>query len=62
MESVKTRLPPNPRENVNIFSAIFFLWTLPLFKKGYSKTLEFGDIFQSLSCDRSEILGDQLEK
>lgn len=62
METVKTKLAPNPRENANIFSIVFFSWTLPLFKKGYSKVLEFEDIFQSLTCDRSEILGDRLEK
>lgn len=62
MESSRRVLPSNPRENSNIFSVMFFTWTLPLFKKGYSKILELGDIFQPLGCDKSALLGERLEK
>lgn len=62
MESSRKELPPNPREKSNIFSTLLFTWTLPLFKKGYTKILELDDIFQPLKCDKSDLLGDRLEK
>lgn len=61
MESTQCQLPPNPRESANFFSIVFFTWTLPLFKKGYEKILKLGDIFQPLTSDRSQRLGDRLE-
>lgn len=61
MESTHRYLPPNPREKTNFLSILFFTWTLPLFKKGYNKVLEFDDIFQPLKDDRSDALGDRLE-
>lgn len=61
MESTHRHLPPNPREKTNFLSILFFTWTLPLFKKGYNKVLEFDDIFQPLKDDRSDALGDRLE-
>lgn len=62
MESIKRVLPSNPREKANFFSIIFFSWALPFFKKGYKKILQLEDIFRVLSNDRSEVLGDRLEK
>lgn len=62
MQSSQRILPPNPREKVNIFSILTFAWTVPVFKKGYSKILELNDIFRPLNCDRSMTLGDRLEK
>lgn len=63
MESNHCKLPTNPRESANIFSIIFFTWTLPLFKKGYEKIqFKLSDIFQPLTSDKSDRLGDQLEK
>lgn len=61
MESFRRKLPPNPREKANILSVLLFTWTLPLFRKGYAKILELEDIFQPLTSDRSESLGDRLE-
>lgn len=62
MESSRRVLSVNPREKTNIFSILTFAWTLPLFRKGYSKNLEMDDIFQPLKCDRSELLSERLEK
>lgn len=62
MESSKRRMDENPRETANIFSILLFSWTIPLFKKGYYKVLELEDIFRPLNVDRSELLGDRLEK
>jgi hypothetical protein len=33
-----------------------------MFKKGYSKVLEIGDLFRPLKVDESGRLGDRLEK
>lgn len=62
MESSKRKMDENPRETANIFSILLFSWTIPLFKKGYNKVLELEDIFRPLDVDRSELLGDRLEK
>lgn len=61
MEANRRQLPPNPREKTNFLSVLIFAWTLPLFKKGYGKILELEDIFQPLTADKSDSLGDRLE-
>lgn len=55
-------LSKNPRESANFFSILLFYWTLPLFRKGYTKILELDDLFRPLNADQSQILGDRLEK
>lgn len=62
MESFRRSLSPNPREMANIFSRLFSLWTVPLFLKGYRKDLGMDDIYQPLKADRSESLGERLER
>lgn len=62
MEGVRKSLPPNPRAKANIFSILTFWWTIELFRKGYRKVLELGDLFTPLERDNSEVLGDRLEK
>ncbi|EFN66324.1 Probable multidrug resistance-associated protein lethal(2)03659, partial [Camponotus floridanus] len=37
-------------------------WTISLFKTGYKKILELEDLFDPLKVDRSNLLGDRLEK
>lgn len=61
MESTHRKLPPNPREKSNILSLLFFGWTFPIFKKGYTKVFEFDDIYETLKCDKSDLLGDRIE-
>ncbi|XP_055606094.1 ATP-binding cassette sub-family C member 4-like [Uranotaenia lowii] len=62
MEAIRRKLPPNPREDANLFSILTFWWTIDLFKKGYSKVLELQDLFRPLKKDQSDVLGDRLEK
>nr|CAD7402900.1 unnamed protein product [Timema poppensis] len=62
MESETTKNKVNPREDANIFSVIFFIWTIKLFKTGYSKAIEEEDLFETLKEDRSKLLGNNLEK
>lgn len=62
MESTRRKMLPNPRESANILSQLFLTWTIPLFVKGYKKELEMEDVYQPLNEDRSDSLGDRLEK
>lgn len=62
MESNRRKLPSNPRETTNIFSNILFTWTVPIFIKGYKKDLEMDDMYAPMTADRSDNLGDRLEK
>ncbi|XP_050078062.1 ATP-binding cassette sub-family C member 4-like [Anopheles maculipalpis] len=62
MEAITRKLPPNPRQNASIVSTLTFWWTIDLFRKGYSKVLELQDLFRPLDVDRSDVLGDRLEK
>lgn len=62
MEAVRKSLPPNPRAKANFLSILTFWWTIGLFRKGYRKALELGDLFQPLEQDSSQVLGDRLEK
>jgi hypothetical protein len=40
----------------------YFRWIKDLFWKGYDKDLEVEDLYDNLPSDRSEMLGDELEK
>ncbi|KAL9698307.1 hypothetical protein quinque_001748 [Culex quinquefasciatus] len=62
MESIRRKLAPNPRESANFLSVLTFWWTIDLFKKGYTKVLELQDLFRPLEVDKSDALGDRLEK
>lgn len=62
MESVRRNLLPNPRDKANIVSVLLFWWTLPIFRKGYSKVLELTDLYEPCDVDHSQKLGDRLEK
>uniref|UniRef100_A0A182NL50 Uncharacterized protein n=1 Tax=Anopheles dirus TaxID=7168 RepID=A0A182NL50_9DIPT len=62
MEAITRKLPPNPRQSAGILSTLTFWWTIDLFRKGYSKVLELQDLFRPLDVDRSDVLGDRLEK
>ncbi|XP_044730121.1 probable multidrug resistance-associated protein lethal(2)03659 [Chrysoperla carnea] len=53
---------PNPVEKANILSKIFFLWQIPLFRKGLKKDLDVEDIYNAKKADLSEPLGDTLER
>lgn len=62
METVKKKLKPNPRDSANILSVLMFTWVIPLLKNGYSKPLDTEDLFQSRQCDKSNLLGDKLQR
>ncbi|XP_077300828.1 ATP-binding cassette sub-family C member 4-like [Arctopsyche grandis] len=52
----------NSRERANFLSKLWFLWMLPLFRKGLSKDLTVTDLCQPVKDDLSEELANKLEK
>lgn len=63
MESGQRKLAKNPRESANLISIIFFGWSIPILRKIYNvNILHPNDAFEPLDQDRSEVLGNQLEK
>lgn len=62
MESTKRALLANPRKSANLLSAIFFFWTIPVFRKTYNKKLDSDGVFEPLDEDRSSDLGNRLDR
>lgn len=62
MESGYRTLLKNPRQSANLISIIFFGWSIPIFKRTYENVLHPNDAFEPLDEDRSEYLGNRLEK
>jgi len=46
----------------NIYIFFYHRWVKDLFRKGYGEDLKVEDLYDTLPSDRSEMLGDQLEK
>ncbi|XP_057653050.1 ATP-binding cassette sub-family C member 4-like [Diorhabda carinulata] len=62
MDIAKENYNPNPRDSANVFSVMFFTYTVDMFKKGYRKVLDVDDLYNPIRSDRSALLGDRLEK
>ncbi|XP_008557311.1 ATP-binding cassette sub-family C member 4 [Microplitis demolitor] len=62
MDSSKKYDNPNPRLTANIFSKLIFWWLTPLFSYGRTHDLQAKDLPNVLPDDRSELLGDVLER
>ncbi|KAK9297340.1 hypothetical protein QLX08_008913 [Tetragonisca angustula] len=62
MDSSNLKQKPNPRVKANFLSVLFWWWTLDLFKTGYRKILQTEDLYTPLKTDRSNVLGDRLER
>lgn len=56
MESSKKNRFKNP------FSVLFFGWTIPIFRRGYGKQMESNDVYEPLNEDRSNHLGNRLDR
>lgn len=54
--------PPNPRAKANPLSAVTFIWTLGIFKKGHKRDLEVTDLYSPLKEHSSSYLGDKISK
>ncbi|XP_047210875.1 multidrug resistance-associated protein 4 isoform X1 [Girardinichthys multiradiatus] len=62
MENVRKDVKENPAATANILSKIFFCWLNPLFSIGYKRRLEEEDMYELLQEDRSEVLGQELQR
>ncbi|XP_014186949.1 ATP-binding cassette sub-family C member 4, partial [Haplochromis burtoni] len=62
MEKVSEDAKTNPAATANFLSKIFFWWLNPLFRAGYKRRLEEDDMYQVLAEDRSEKLGQDLQR
>lgn len=54
-------MKPNPLQDANLCSRLFFWWLNPLFKAGHKRRLEEDDMFSVLPEDRSKYLGEELQ-
>ncbi|XP_031216906.1 multidrug resistance-associated protein 4 [Mastomys coucha] len=61
MLPVHTEVKPNPLQDANLCSRVFFWWLNPLFKTGHKRRLEEDDMFSVLPEDRSKHLGEELQ-
>ncbi|KAF5273605.1 hypothetical protein FQR65_LT04604 [Abscondita terminalis] len=52
----------NPRETAGLFSVLTFLYAVPIFLKGRKKEYCEDDVYETLSRDKSDVLGEQVEK
>ncbi|XP_060989324.1 ATP-binding cassette sub-family C member 4-like [Dama dama] len=52
---------PNPLQDANFCSRLFFWWLNPLFKIGHKRRLEEDDMYSVLLEDRSQHLGEELQ-
>lgn len=52
----------NPRNGANPISRLFCLWITPLLWKGMKNGLTSDDLCKCLQKDKSEVLGDDLER
>nr|AAI50823.1 ATP-binding cassette, sub-family C (CFTR/MRP), member 4 [Mus musculus] len=62
MLPVHTEVKPNPLQDANLCSRVFFWWLNPLFKTGHKRRLEEDDMFSVLPEDRSKHLGEELQR
>ncbi|EFA04157.2 ATP-binding cassette sub-family C member 4 [Tribolium castaneum] len=62
MDSSKKYDRPSPEETANPLSKLFFAWTLPFFKYGYSNDLQLKDLYNCAKYDLSGKLGDDIER
>ncbi|EDW89496.2 probable multidrug resistance-associated protein lethal(2)03659 [Drosophila yakuba] len=53
-------LPENPQERSNFLSTFCYWYTVPIFRKGYKKTLDSNDLYRPLEEHKSDTLGNQL--
>nr|XP_014335662.1 PREDICTED: multidrug resistance-associated protein 4 isoform X2 [Bos mutus] len=61
MQPVYPEVKPNPLQNANLCSRLFFWWLNPLFKIGHKRRLDKNDMYSVLPEDRSQHLGEELQ-
>ncbi|XP_063005613.1 ATP-binding cassette sub-family C member 4 isoform X2 [Melospiza melodia melodia] len=61
MEPVPREEKPNPLQDANLCSRLFFWWLNPLFITGHKRKLEEDDMYKVMPEDSSEKLGEELQ-
>ncbi|XP_015476097.1 multidrug resistance-associated protein 4 isoform X7 [Parus major] len=61
MERVPREEKPNPLQDANLCSRLFFWWLNPLFIIGHKRKLEEDDMYKVMPEDSSEKLGEELQ-
>nr|XP_054509066.1 ATP-binding cassette sub-family C member 4 isoform X4 [Agelaius phoeniceus] len=61
MEPVPREEKPNPLQDANLCSRLFFWWLNPLFIIGHKRRLEEDDMYKVMPEDSSEKLGEELQ-
>ncbi|KAM6945310.1 ATP-binding cassette sub-family C member 4-like [Aplochiton taeniatus] len=62
MEQLKKDPKSNPLASANFLSRLFFCWVFPLLRIGHRRRLEEDDMYKVLPDDRSENLGQELQR
>ncbi|XP_042069382.1 ATP-binding cassette sub-family C member 4 [Haplochromis burtoni] len=62
METTKADSRRNPLATASFFSRVFLCWLNPLLELGQKHRLEKGDMYSVLPEDRSETLGEELQR
>ncbi|XP_041637494.1 ATP-binding cassette sub-family C member 4-like [Cheilinus undulatus] len=62
METHKKGVKQNPLATASFLSRVFLCWIGPILKLGYKKRLEASDMYGVLPEDRSETLGEELQR
>ncbi|XP_076004891.1 ATP-binding cassette sub-family C member 4-like isoform X3 [Genypterus blacodes] len=62
MEKLSKDAKKNPAATANFLSQLFFWWLNPLFRAGWKRRLEEDDMYEVLSEDKSERLGQELQR
>ncbi|KAK2856772.1 hypothetical protein Q5P01_005507 [Channa striata] len=62
MEKLSKEAKTNPAATASLLSKIFFWWLNPLFRTGYKRRLEEDDMYEVLQEDKSERLGEELQR
>ncbi|XP_008276233.1 ATP-binding cassette sub-family C member 4 [Stegastes partitus] len=62
MEKVCKDAKTNPAATAGLWSKVFFWWLNPLFHTGYKRRLEEDDMYEVLTEDKSDNLGQDLQR
>ncbi|XP_033220102.1 multidrug resistance-associated protein 4-like isoform X2 [Belonocnema kinseyi] len=62
MDNTEKKRTRNPLENANILSQLHFWWLRKLMWKGIKKDLQMSDMYEPLECNKSQIVGNNLER
>lgn len=62
MDTAETNLRKNDRKNASFLSILTHCWTADFLKTGYRRELNISDLLEPLDDDKSEALGNRLQR